>query len=80
MAYLVDSFLTLKFLCLFEVLSSDEVKERIKMICAGEPDIKAAFPGILAIVSEEERLRRLKVNNQFFFIFYISSDLYMILL
>ena len=37
------------------------------MICAGEPGDKASFPDILAIVSMEEKLARLKVNNQTFF-------------
>ena len=45
------------------------------MICAGEPGEKASFPGILAIVSAEERLARLKVDNQtFFYHIYIFSD------
>ena len=46
------------------------------MICAGEPGDKAAFPDILAVVSVEERLARLKVDNQISFIMYtyIFSD------
>ena len=47
-----------------KALSNEEVRERIKMICAGEPGDKASFPDILAIVSMEEKLARLKVNNQ----------------
>nr|ADB85292.1 putative retrotransposon protein [Phyllostachys edulis] len=43
-----------------DALSPEEIKERIKMICAREPGEKAAFPNILAIVSVEERLARLK--------------------
>ena len=76
MFHLVDIFLTLKSPCLLEVLSSDEIREQIKMTCVGEADIKAAFSCILAIVSDEERLRRLKVNNRLFFISYIFSNLY----
>ena len=37
------------------------------MICAGGPSEKASFPDILAIASMEEKLARLKVNNQNFF-------------
>lgn len=62
LVYLIDYFVTLKYLYPFEALSSDKVRERIKMICAREPDMKAVFPNILACASLEERLRRLKVN------------------
>ena len=58
---------TLKFAFVsspFKALSKEEIRERIKMICAGEPGDKASFPDILAIVSMEEKLARLKVNNQ----------------
>ena len=51
------------FLSSFEVLSSEEVRERIRLICTGEPGEKAGFPEILAIVSVEERITRLKVTN-----------------
>lgn len=80
MVYLVDYFVILKSFYSFEALSSNEVREWIRMICAREPDVKATFPQILAIVSEEERLNRLKVNNNFLFIVFIFFDQYMTLL
>lgn len=76
MTYLIDYLITLKSLCLFKVLFSDEVRERIKMIYVGELDIKAAFLDILAVVSEEERLRNFKVNNHFFFMTRIKISMY----
>nr|ADB85322.1 putative retrotransposon protein [Phyllostachys edulis] len=44
-----------------KVLSPDEIRDRIKMIFAREPDDKAAFPWILAIVSAKERIEKLKL-------------------
>lgn len=59
-----------------EALSSDETRERVKMICVGEPNAKDTFLGILAVVSEEERPRRLMVDNNFFYLLYILRSIY----
>lgn len=50
------------------------------MICAGEPGEKAAFPDILVIVSVEEGLARLKVDNQLSFIIYTYHPISLLIL
>ena len=69
------------FLSSFEVLSSEEVRERIRLICAGEPGEKAGFPKLLAIASAEERTTRLKVKKIFYHAhIFIFSDRFLIML
>ena len=59
-----------------KALSPEEIRERVRLICAGEPGEKAGFPEILAIALAEEKSVRLKVVNQTIpFIMYIYSPI-----